>query len=139
MRNGLNNKIILSLLDVLKIINKNKFLKTPVTIFQVKILLLLLEKGKLSMKELSVMSRVEPPTMTEFISKLISKGMVKRDFDPLDRRMVFVSLTKKGMSFIENVVEDQLDVYSSLINCLDTYEKKMMCKLLQKIIKNNNH
>lgn len=88
-----------------------------------------------TMKNLAKHLSVTAPTATKLVAGLVDNGLVRRYFDPSDRRLVRLSLTAKGGKLIiasERFFENQL---SDLFSCLTLEEKKMLSKILEKITK----
>jgi DNA-binding MarR family transcriptional regulator len=50
----------------------------------------------LTLGELAVIEQVAPPTITRIVAKLADDGLVERTVDPVDRRVVRVSVTPEG-------------------------------------------
>jgi DNA-binding MarR family transcriptional regulator len=68
------------------------------TVAQLSILLTLRDKGPIRMAKLSAVERVCPPSLTLAIRRLEKLGLVKRSRDTADLRLVFVELTRKGLT-----------------------------------------
>ncbi|MGZ4155475.1 MAG: MarR family winged helix-turn-helix transcriptional regulator [Actinomycetota bacterium] len=56
--------------------------------------------GRLSVGELSAAEQVQPPTMTRFVASLVEAGLVKRESDPADRRVAWLSVTPEGAKLL---------------------------------------
>jgi DNA-binding MarR family transcriptional regulator len=52
--------------------------------------------GPITLGELAVAEQVKPPTMTRLVRALESEGMVRREGDPADGRVVRLRATAKG-------------------------------------------
>ena len=63
---------------------------------QEQILILLMERGAMSLGDLASTLQVRPPTMTKSIARLEAQGFVKRKDSKSDARSTTVSLTSKG-------------------------------------------
>jgi len=58
--------------------------------------------GSLTPTELAEVERVQPPTMTKIVAKLVDKGLVRREPHPTDGRQSILSATDAGhAAFIE--------------------------------------
>jgi DNA-binding MarR family transcriptional regulator len=57
--------------------------------------------GPVSLAELAAAEQVRPPTMTRLVDRMVEEGVVTRETDPHDRRMVRISVTDKGRRMIE--------------------------------------
>jgi len=59
-----------------------------------------LETGSLTPSEISRIFSISKPNVTTLVGKLIDKGYVERSHDEVDRRVVRISLTRKGRNLI---------------------------------------
>lgn len=57
--------------------------------------------GAPTLGELAAAERVQPPTVTKLVGRLEEQGLVVREPDPGDRRVVRVRLTGDGRRFVE--------------------------------------
>ena len=53
-------------------------------------------RGPLALGELAALEGVRPPTMTVTVAALEAEGLVRRESDPVDRRVARAALTPKG-------------------------------------------
>jgi DNA-binding MarR family transcriptional regulator len=61
---------------------------------------------KLSMSEIGCKLSMPKPHITALVDKLILEEMVERLFDPKDRRIVYVRITKKGVEDFETIKQE---------------------------------
>jgi len=71
-------------------------------ISQCNILFLLHTLGILTMSEISKRLSINKSNLTPLIDKLISENLVERIPGEKDRRIIQISLTEKGVGFVEN-------------------------------------
>jgi DNA-binding MarR family transcriptional regulator len=57
--------------------------------------------GTCTLGELAGMEQVRPPTMTRIVAALEADGLVEREVDEKDRRIVRVRATEKGRALLE--------------------------------------
>jgi DNA-binding MarR family transcriptional regulator len=105
-------------------INPSFLAKMSLTTSQMKVLLLFEEKKKFSMGELSVLYSVSVSTMTSMVDRLFQNGILKRERDRTDRRIVLVSLTSKGKKVLTRLVDVRREVLESFLYTLDENEVK---------------
>jgi len=103
------------------------------------ILMLLLDKRSGCAKshtpaELAEMAGVTRATMTGLVDTLERDGMVTRRPDSVDRRMMIVTLTDKGIDFIKGVLPDHFKRMAALMSPLSEPERKTLVNLLTKIV-----
>lgn len=60
-------------------------------------------RGQITMGELAGQLHLTVSTMTRIVDQLVAKGLVKRWFDPNDRRVCCVALTASGRKLIEQI------------------------------------
>jgi DNA-binding MarR family transcriptional regulator len=89
-----------------------------VTASQGYILQALPESSSITMNDLSIKMRLANSTMTRMVDQLVQKGMVNRETDNQDRRIVLIRLTGQGLNvrnrFINTIQELFLQVLGDL-------------------------
>jgi DNA-binding MarR family transcriptional regulator len=83
--------------------------------------------------ELAESAGVTRATMTGLIDTLERDGLVKREPDPHDRRMMSVHLTDRGLGMLQEVLPGHFQWMSELMAPLDEAERKTLVRLLAKI------
>jgi DNA-binding MarR family transcriptional regulator len=83
--------------------------------------------------ELADAAGVTRATMTGLIDTLERDGLVKREPDQNDRRMMSVVLTAKGEKFLHSFLPGHFKVISSLMASLSESERKALVTLLIKV------
>lgn len=85
------------------------------------------------MREISEYLQVAVSTMTGIVDKLEEKGLVKRERNNEDRRIVRVLLTGKGRKLYKSYVENYLDMSRQMLQSLSDDEQKIYLELTKKI------
>lgn len=85
------------------------------------------------MRQVSEFSQVAVSTMTGLIDKLEEKGLVKRERNDEDRRIVRVLLTGKGQKMYDTNFQNYLQLSRSMLESLDTDEQNMYLEITKKI------
>lgn len=83
--------------------------------------------------ELAEAAGVTRATMTGLVDTLERDGLVARDPDLDDRRVIRVSLTKVGQDFLDGMLPDYFRAVSAIIQPLSEAERKQLVRLLMKI------
>ena len=91
------------------------------------------ESGPRTPAELAEAAGVARATMTGLVDTLERDGFVKREPDPIDRRMMSVRLTAKGEDFLRDFLPGHFKVTSALMSTLTEPERKTLVRLLTKI------
>lgn len=84
----------------------------------------------LRVSELARNLGVTPSNVTQIVTDLETKGLVKRDMDKNDRRAVRVSLTKAGLQFVKNFQQPYLSVMNELVLNLGRDKSRSLISLL---------
>jgi DNA-binding MarR family transcriptional regulator len=58
-------------------------------------------RGPLTVSDLAAAEQVRPPTMTRIVTALQEAGLVEREIDPADRRVVRVRATPRGVTVLQ--------------------------------------
>lgn len=89
--------------------------------------------GPRSPAELAEAAGVTRATMTGLVDTLERDGLVKREPDPDDRRMMSVVLTAKGEKFLHKLLPGHFKAITQLMNPLTVAERKTLVRLLGKV------
>jgi len=84
--------------------------------------------------ELAERAGVARATMTGLIDTLERDGLVKREADTVDRRMMSVSLTARGQEVLRQVLPTHFQRMAALLAPLPENERKTLVRLLNKIV-----
>jgi DNA-binding MarR family transcriptional regulator len=82
--------------------------------------------GPTAMSEIGNRISVSKPHMTALIDDLIKEGMVHRKYDSKDRRVIKISITKKGKSFLISSKKETVAVIKKNISYLDQKEQETL-------------
>ncbi len=85
------------------------------------------------MKELAELSHITPGAVTQFVNGLVQKGLVAREGDPSDRRIVRLKLTELAKKQMEKFRKDHLDSMSKIFEALNDDEIKQLIELFIKM------
>jgi len=88
--------------------------------------------------ELAEVAGVTRATMTGLVDTLERDGLVKREPDPKDRRMMSVNLTAKGHQLLTQVLPDHFRLMGEVMSPLSEAERKTLVLLLAKILRPQN-
>ena len=117
-------RIVKSYNQVSQGLNPPFLAKINLTIAQMKVLLLFEDKKIFSMGELSSLYSVSVSTMTSMVDRLFQSGMLKRQQDKNDRRIVLVNLTTKGRKVLTKLIDARREVLEGFLYTLDEDEVK---------------
>ena len=90
---------------------------------------------EIKVSEISKQLQVTSPTITQLLKGLEADGLIERHIDPIDRRAVGVTLTKRG----EMVAQQAADAFSTsmhgLIEYLGEEQSNQLADLLSKVLR----
>jgi DNA-binding MarR family transcriptional regulator len=87
----------------------------------------------ISMKELAELSHITPGAVTQFVDGLVERGLVVREGDPSDRRIVRLKLTELAKKHFEKFRKEHLTSMSRVFEALNDDEIKQLIALFVKI------
>ncbi|MFN0072522.1 MAG: MarR family winged helix-turn-helix transcriptional regulator [Chloroflexota bacterium] len=79
------------------------WLAVELTMPQLKVLFRLNAQGPARVGALARALRVTLPTMTGILDRLVEQGLIRRDEDPTDRRLVISRLTPEGQELVDQL------------------------------------
>ncbi len=82
---------------------------------------------------LSLLLRVSPPTVTQQVNGLVSRGYLIRETDPADKRAVNIRLSDKGLEALRLVGRDIITNLTSLVDYLGEERSLELIDLLSDI------
>lgn len=94
-----------------------------VTASQGYILLAMPDAGSVTMNDLSVTMRLANSTMTRMVDQLIHKGMMTREPDPLDRRVVRVRISEQGNAVKVQLKQTLQDLFTQVLQDIPEEER----------------
>src|SRR5918993_1747907 len=103
---------------------------------QEQVLQALAAPGLKTMGELAAVLRVRPPTVSKTVSRLAAVGLVERQPEPDDARVVRVRLTADGLAKAAAIERLWDEVERELLDGFDGKDRKRLRKLLRKVAQN---
>lgn len=83
--------------------------------------------------QLAAGSLLSSAGVTLRLDRLEEAGLIKRERDHDDRRVVYSSLTEKGLEVIDRAIEAHLDAEAALLAGLSAKERSRLTELLAKL------
>ena len=102
-----------------------------VTRQQLKLLLYIKERKRVSMSELSGNKQIAKPQLTAAIQELVEDGLVSRSPDEQDRRKIYVVCTEKGEKLLEQLYQQFMLDISEKIDLLTEEEQEELIQALR--------
>lgn len=107
---------------------------------QGRILAILMNRKKMTQKELQDILRIQPGSMSEILAKLEEKGLIRRGKDDEDKRRCILELTDAGAEAarLQEKQEDGHPTFGVLKEAEQEELKKLLGKLLEYWLGNQN-
>ncbi|MDP8298831.1 MAG: MarR family transcriptional regulator [Candidatus Tantalella remota] len=112
---------------------ENIFTKGNLSVSHIIVLDMLLVAGSASMSDIAKVMNLSMASATGIIDKMIEQGFVKRERSTEDRRVVKVSLLKKGKDISGRVNESRVTMTNDLYSVLTDAERDEYLRLLRKV------
>ena len=92
----------------------------------------ILKGAKKALKVQTIKERMieRSPNATRLMDKLCAKELIEREHCPDDRRVVFISITKKGLDLVNDISKN---IKSNLLENISEDEARQLSDLLDKI------
>jgi DNA-binding MarR family transcriptional regulator len=84
------------------------------------------ENMTLTMSALGNALAVSKPNATTIVDKLVTLGFVERVYDPDDRRLIYIKLTKEGKTFIEQWRTNLNNTFKKILLSYSDSEVKLL-------------
>ena len=136
MRKDFGSELARMLPTVLRAVTSRQesvFVKGKITVPQVVILDILLERGACMMGDLSKTLNFTMSAATSIVDKMVRFGYVKRERCTEDRRIVRVSLLKKGENMAKKIRRERKNITNELFSALTEGEKREYLNLIRKV------
>src|ERR1035437_8468381 len=75
-------------------------------------------------KQISERMKLNPGRLTHIIDSLINKKYVMREIDPSDRRYMRVNLSETGISIVQQLNRDYIDIHRDILSGIDLHQQK---------------
>lgn len=103
--NDILRRILTAYNEISKSVNPMQLLKVDLTSSQVKVLISFYGKDHYTMTELSRVHGVSVSTMTSMADRLLLSGLIERQRDDEDRRVVRVRLSAEGKKMVDYLMK----------------------------------
>jgi MarR family transcriptional regulator, organic hydroperoxide resistance regulator len=111
------------------------FLELNLTMAQLKTLLFINFEEVTNFKEVAKALGVTPPNVTGIIDRLVEQGLVKREENHQNRRMLMLSLTKTGKDLLIDLKERQTTQISNILKILTVEDLTNLLQAIEIVVK----
>lgn len=121
-----------NIVDIVRAVRSNKKIEIfrggmeKLNFAQITALYFLYDSAGMTMGELATNARVQMPTMTDIMTKLVSSGYAARKQSAADRRKVIMTITDKGKKLVDYNRGIGIDYIEKYMSRLNHVEKKIV-------------
>ena len=115
-----------------------EWLNSDLSVPQIRVLLVLQSQGPSRMSDIANTTSVTLPTTTGVVDNLVKKGLVSREDDPQDRRLVICKLSIKGQELINRLWMSGRFQMKNLLNGLSPEELQKAHEVARMLLDNVN-
>ena len=112
-----------------------EILQIDVTMPQLKILFILFIDGAMRMSDLATDLQVTLATATGLVDRLVEKGMVVRESQADDRRVVLCRLSDNGQKAVSGIWESARNNMKAILLTVDTGQLEMLTEVLENMLR----
>jgi len=85
-------------------------------------------------KQISARMKLTPGRLTHIIDSLITKNYMIREIDPNDRRYMRVNLSKNGLSIVQKLNNDYVDIHRDILSGIESHQKKPLIAAMTNLV-----
>jgi DNA-binding MarR family transcriptional regulator len=119
--------------DALALCQDLVFSKYGITTEQWRVLACIQSRGPLRPVDLALMLERSPNSISMLVDRMVKAGLVRRNRDRKDRRVVFVSITDKGKEAVGPAVPAGWEFMRKLLSTLSDDEQRALADMLETI------
>jgi len=88
----------------------------------------------ISVKHLTRKLEITPGGVTRIITSLEKKGLIVREIDLSDRRVINIRLSEKGKKIVGKIRRASLEIYGDILHKIATDDQEAVVNTIQKLI-----
>ncbi|HEQ60751.1 MAG TPA: MarR family transcriptional regulator [Firmicutes bacterium] len=96
-------------------------------------LLVLRERGSVTITELAQILEVSPPSASAMVDRLVEKGILTRQHSREDRRKVLVQVSPAAAEQLDQVHEEILQAFAALVEKIGPETAQQWCEVLERV------
>ena len=90
-------------------------------------------ESSLPVKKLTLSMNVTPGRITHLVTSLEKRGLMKRSLNKDDRRVVLVTLTKKGRTLVDKIYGLVNDFFNEMLSTLNSKDQEILLSKLRQL------
>lgn len=115
------------------------FKEFGITEQQARIMRILWQYKTVSFTKLSSLTLISPPSLIGVVDRMVKNGLLLRTISDIDRRMIIISLTKKGAALETQILPKVESVYCEIEESIGTNDLEEILILLEKVSSISKH
>ena len=115
------------------------FKEFGITEQQARIMRILWQYKTVSFTKLSSLTLISPPSLIGVVDRMVKNGLLLRTVSDIDRRMIIISLTKKGAVLETQILPKVESVYCEIEESMGTTDLEEILILLEKVSSISKH
>lgn len=141
----LNDQVVRFHHEIVELIKKyqfrdrNKMVCCGLSVSQCYIIETLKRYDTLNMNQLAEKMHLSVSTITRVIEPLVQKGFVKREEDPNDRRVRYISITKEGQAVFKKSWKNVFESEKTILSNIPFEQREQLIQFLNQLNKSVNH
>ena len=100
----------------------------------IKVLFYLIHLGPISISKMAKELCISKPNMTPVIDKLVEEGLVTRDYDPTDRRVILIQTTPKALEFLKETQDYVKEIIKEKLSSLNDEDINTLSTSLESLL-----
>ena len=100
----------------------------------IKVLFYLIPHGPISISKMAKELCISKPNMTPVIDKLVEEGLVTRDYDPTDRRVILIQTTPKALEFLKETQDYVKEIIKEKLSSLNDEDINTLSTSLESLL-----
>jgi len=109
---------------------REKAIKFNFTFSQMEVLRYVTKEKNPTMKDIALYLHITPPSVTAIIEFLAEKGLVKREIDKKDHRIIRIIITAKSLKIFNSVKSKKLEVFKKILSNLNSNDQREFTRIL---------
>jgi DNA-binding MarR family transcriptional regulator len=110
------------------------WLTLPLTMAQLKALMLLLQSGGLPSRGLADRLGIGPSAVTPLVDRLVQQRLVRREADAADRRVIWVRPTARATALRDRVLETNRSALAEIVAGIPAAQRKQVQVGLERML-----
>jgi DNA-binding MarR family transcriptional regulator len=91
-----------------------------------------------TMRDVADYLKIAPPSATALVNSFVKENVINRVADPEDRRVVRLTLSHKGVQFLEKTHVQREKAFAHVLEPLSTKDSKELARILTVITRNRD-